>query len=217
MHPTPFFYTDNDFAKEIGLVAVGGDLSPARLLAAYQSGIFPWYNDGEPICWWSPDPRAIFDLNRLHISRRLERTIRSGRFRLTLDADFSGVIRGCAEGRDEGTWITADMIDAYEHLHSLGRAHSVECWHRQKLVGGIYGVAIGGFFAGESMFHRESDASKVALAHLTQLLRNSGFHLFDTQFLTDHTARMGAIEIPRAVYLDRLAKALRYPAVLRSG
>jgi leucyl/phenylalanyl-tRNA--protein transferase len=215
MHPTPFFYTDNDFAKEIGLVAVGGDLSPPRLLAAYRSGIFPWYNDGEPICWWSPDPRAIFELERLHISRRLRRTIRTGRFRLTLDADFPGVIRGCAEGREEGTWITADMIDAYEDLHSLGHAHSVECWYGEKLVGGVYGVAIGGFFAGESMFHRERDASKVALAHLAQRLRNSGFRLFDTQFLTDHTVRMGAIEIPRAVYLDRLARALRSPVVLR--
>src|SRR5262249_40262971 len=149
---------------------------------------------------------------RLHLSRRLRRTIRSGRFRLTLDADFPGVIRGCAEGREEGTWITADMIDAYEQLHSLGHAHSVECWHGEKLVGGIYGVAIGCFLAGESMFPRGRHASKVALAHLAQRLRTSGFRLFDTQFLTDHTARMGAIEIPRALSLDRLARALRPPA-----
>jgi leucyl/phenylalanyl-tRNA--protein transferase len=155
-----------DFADETGLVAIGGDLRSERLLQAYRSGVFPWYDENEPICWWSPDPRAIFELDGLHISRRLRRTLRSGRFTVTVDGDFAGVIRGCAEGRDEGTWITPEMIQAYEELHALGYAHSIEAWQEGELAGGVYGVAIGGFFAGESMFARRSDASKVALVHL---------------------------------------------------
>jgi len=197
-----------ELADDLGLVAIGGDLRPERLLHAYRSGIFPWYDEDGPICWWSPDPRAIFELDGLHISRRLRRTVRSGRFQTTINRDFAGVIRGCAEGRDDGTWITTDMIAAYERLHQLGHAHSLEVWHGDQLAGGIYGVAIGGFFAGESMFHRVRDASKVALAHLVGRLRQCGFQLFDIQFLTDHTARLGAIEIPRAEYLRRLERAL---------
>ena len=197
-----------ELADDLGLVAIGGDLRPERLLHAYRSGIFPWYDEDGPICWWSPDPRAIFELDGLHISRRLRRTVRSGRFQTTINRDFAGVIRGCAEGRDDGTWITTDMIAAYERLHQLGHAHSLEVWHGDQLAGGIYGVAIGGFFAGESMFHRVRDASKVALAHLGGQLRQCGFQLFDIQFLTDHTARLGAIEIPRAEYLRRLERAL---------
>src|SRR5438067_1171071 len=182
-----------EFADETGLVAIGGDLRPERLLQAYRSGVFPWYDDSEPICWWSPDPRAIFELDGLHVSRRLRRTLRSGRFTLTVNRDFAGVIRGCADRPADGIWITADMIAAYEALHRLGHAHSVEAWHEGRLAGGVYGVALGGFFAGESMFTRVRDASKVALAYLVDRLREREFQLFDIQFLTEHTTRLGAV------------------------
>jgi leucyl/phenylalanyl-tRNA--protein transferase len=198
-------------ADETGLVAVGGDLRPERLLLAYRCGIFPWYNEGGPIFWWSPDPRAIFELDGLHISRRLRRTLRSGRFTVTVNRDFAGVIRGCADRPEEGTWITGDMIQAYENLHRLGYAHSVEVWCNGQLAGGVYGVALGGFFAGESMFTRQRDASKVALVSLVDRLRQCGFQLFDIQMLTEHTARLGAVEIPRSEYLRRLRKALSCP------
>jgi leucyl/phenylalanyl-tRNA--protein transferase len=200
-----------EWADENGLVAVGGDLRPERLLHAYRSGVFPWYDDETPICWWSPDPRAIFELDGLRISRRLVRTLRSGRFQVTVNQDFAAVIRGCAD-RIEGTWITAGMVRAYELLHRLGHAHSVEVWQNGELAGGLYGVAIGGFFAGESMFTRRRDASKVALAHAVQRMRGRGFQLFDIQLLTEHTARLGAIEIPRKQYLARLRRALRVAA-----
>jgi leucyl/phenylalanyl-tRNA--protein transferase len=204
-------FLDPELADEHGLVAIGGDLKPKNLLKAYRSGVFPWFGEGDPVLWWSPDPRAIFELDGLHISRRLARTLRSGRFTLTIDRDFTGVIRGCAD-REEGTWLTGDMIAAYETLHRLGHAHSVETWQGDVLAGGIYGVALGGFFAGESMFHRASDASKVALAHLMDHLRCRGFQLFDIQMLTEHTAMLGAIEIPRTEYLERLRRALACPA-----
>jgi leucyl/phenylalanyl-tRNA---protein transferase len=161
-----------------------------------------------PVCWWSPDPRAIFELNAFRGTRRLWRTYKSGRFQLTINQVFGDVIRGCADRKDEGTWITPDMIAAYERLHRLGHAHSIEAWQEGELTGGVYGVAIGGFFAGESMFYRRRDASKVALLHLVLHLRERGFSLFDTQFVTEHTARLGAIEIPRSEYLHRLAEAL---------
>ena len=196
-----------EFADDIGLVALGGDLRPDWLLEAYRHGIFPWYNEGDPVCWWSPDPRAVFELGGLHVPRRLGRTIRSSRFTLTVNRDFAGVIRGCAD-REEGTWIVPDMIAAYERLHRLGHAHSVEVWSGDVLAGGLYGVAIGGFFAGESMFTRVRDASKVALVFVFERLRERRFQLFDTQFVTEHTARMGATEIPRDEYLDRLERAL---------
>jgi leucyl/phenylalanyl-tRNA--protein transferase len=196
-----------ELADEDGLVAVGGSLQPEILLLAYRRGIFPWYDEGYPVCWWSPQPRAIFELDRFRIPRRLARTLRQGRFRLTVNAAFGAVIRGCAD-RPEGTWITADMIAAYEDLHRLGHAHSIEAWAGTALAGGIYGVAVGGLFAGESMFTRCRDASKVALAFLVERLRQRGFVLFDIQMLTEHTARLGALEIPRAEYLTRLNKAL---------
>ncbi|MBL8797033.1 MAG: leucyl/phenylalanyl-tRNA--protein transferase [Planctomycetia bacterium] len=197
-----------DLADEHGLVAVGGDLSPRTLLQAYQRGIFPWFSEGDPIFWWSPNPRAIFELDGLHVARRLQRTIRSGKFTLSVNRDFARVIRGCAD-RAEGTWITAEMIAAYERMHRLGHAHSVEVWHAGQLAGGLYGVALGGFFAGESMFTRIRDASKVALVGLVERLRQRGFQLFDTQFVTEHTTGMGAKEIPRAEYLKRLKRALK--------
>lgn len=201
-----------ELADETGLVAIGGDLEPDRLLDAYRRGIFPWFAEGDPILWWSPDPRAIFELERFHVPRRLARTIRSGRFLTTVNRDFCGVIQGCADSRPEGTWLTAEMIDAYLRLHQLGFAHSLEVWHEGLLAGGLYGVALGGFFAGESMFHRVRDASKVALAQLVERLRRRGFALFDTQMCTDHTAQLGAVEIPRGDYLTRLRHALDAPA-----
>lgn len=199
-----------------GLVGVGGDLTPETLLRAYSEGVFPWFNEGDPILWWSPDPRGIIELDRLHISRSLARTLRTDRFRITYDKQFPAVIRGCADYREEGTWITPAMIQAYEELHRLGHAHSVESWVRVDpdsdeqwmLAGGIYGVAINGLFAGESMFFNVTDGSKVALVGLVERLKQQGFTLFDVQMTTEHTSRMGAEEIPRAVYLERLADAV---------
>jgi leucyl/phenylalanyl-tRNA--protein transferase len=196
-----------EYADEHGLVAVGGDLRPTTLLRAYRKGIFPWFNEGDPILWWSPDPRAIFVFERFCLSRRLLRTIRAGKFRLTIDQAFGDVMRGCADR--EQTWINADMIDAYTRLHRLGYAHSIEAWLGDELAGGVYGIAIGGLFAGESMFHRVRDASKVALTYLVEYLQVRGFVLFDTQVITEITARLGAVEIPRVEYLARLKKALQ--------
>jgi leucyl/phenylalanyl-tRNA--protein transferase len=195
-------------ADEQGLVAIGGDLEPATLLEAYRSGVFPWYDENTPICWWSPDPRSIIPLDGLHVSRRLARTIRGGRFTVSFNRNFAAVIRGCAHRPGEGTWLVPEMIDAYRELYRLGHAHSVEVWHGDELAGGTYGVAVGGLFAGESMFHRVSDASKVALAALVERLKDRKFRLFDIQFLTPHTARMGGVEISRAEYLDRLRGAI---------
>jgi leucyl/phenylalanyl-tRNA--protein transferase len=199
---------DPDSADSKGLVAVGGNLRPETLLDAYRRGVFPWYDDSLPVCWWSPDPRAILPLDGLHVSRRLARTIRSGRFKVTFDNDFASVIRGCAF-RVEGTWITRDMIRAYERLHALKQAHSVEAWHDGGLAGGVYGIAVGGLFSAESMFHRRSDASKVALVALVERLRERGFMLVDVQILNEHTAKIGATEIPRRDYLKRLREAIR--------
>jgi leucyl/phenylalanyl-tRNA--protein transferase len=204
-------FPDPESASADGLVAVGGNLRPARLLEAYRRGIFPFFDEDSPILWWSPDPRAVFEMDGLRVSRRLARTIRSGRFEVSFDRDFGGVIRGCARGTGEGVWITGDMIAAYTELHRLGHCHSVEVWQRGELAGGVYGVAIGGLFAGESMFSRVSDASKVALGHLLEHLRRRGYVLFDVQFLNSHTARLGAVEIPRRDYLARLRAALRLP------
>jgi leucyl/phenylalanyl-tRNA--protein transferase len=204
-------FLNPEFADAMGLVGMGGDLSPRRLLQAYRRGIFPWYDEDYPVCWWSPDPRAILELDGFHVSRRLRRTMRSGRFSIAINQAFGDVIRGCAD-RTEGTWIIPDMIAAYEKLHDLGWAHSVEVYRDGKLAGGLYGVAVGGLFAGESMFSRQTDASKAALAFTVNRLRERGFQLFDIQMLTEHTARLGATEIPRAEYLDRLRQALAAPA-----
>jgi leucyl/phenylalanyl-tRNA--protein transferase len=202
------FFLDPERADSDGLVAIGGDLRPPLLLDAYRRGIFPWFDEDSPILWWSPDPRAIFELDGLHVSRRLARTVRSGRFTATVDLAFAEVILGCAHRPGDGVWITKDMIDAYTRLHEMGHAHSVEVWHDGRLAGGVYGVTIGGLFAGESMFTRVRDASKVALVHLMERLRQRGFQLFDVQFLNEHTTRLGAIEIPRREYLTRLRKTV---------
>jgi leucyl/phenylalanyl-tRNA--protein transferase len=201
-------FLDPEFADEMGLVALGGDLEPARLVEAYRAGIFPWFDEGGPVLWWSPDPRAIFEMDGLHISRRMARTLRSGKLRCTINEAFGQVVRGCA-ARQEGTWITPDMIEAYGRLHRLGLAHSVETWCGDELAGGIYGVAIHGLFAAESMFSRRSDGSKAALAFLMDHLRRRGYQLFDIQMTTKHTASLGAVDISRKEYLERLKRALR--------
>jgi len=191
-----------------GLVAIGGDLSVPRLLLAYGNGIFPWTDN--PITWWSPDPRAIFDLDRFHVSESLARVLRQGVFEVTRDRAFRRVVEGCAApapGR-ESTWISPRFIEAYTRLHKKGHAHSVECWQAGELAGGIYGVSIGGFFAGESMFHRVSNASKVALYHLIEHLRSRGFVLFDIQSTTPITRQLGAFTISREEYLRHLAQAI---------
>jgi leucyl/phenylalanyl-tRNA--protein transferase len=203
----PQLRLNSEAANEHGLVAVGGDLRPETLLDAYRRGVFPWYEAGLPVCWWSPDPRAIIPLNGFHVGRRLVRTIRSARFEVATNRDFPAVIRGCSD-RVEGTWITGAMMQAYERLHELGHAHSVETWRDGALAGGVYGVSIGGFFSAESMFHRVTDASKVALAALVERLRSQGFALLDVQMVTDHTAKCGAVEIGRSEYLARLRNAL---------
>lgn len=191
-----------------GLVAIGGDLSVPRLLLAYRSGIFPW--TVHPITWWSPNPRAIFEPDQFHVSRSLTRTLRKQVFEITIDRAFREVIEGCAKSSPErkGTWITPEFITAYSSLHEEGHAHSVECWCNGQLAGGVYGVTVGGLFAGESMFHSVSNASKVALHHLIQHLKERRFPLFDIQILSPHTQRLGASEIPRDEYLERLRKAV---------
>ena len=202
-------FPDPSLADAEGLVAIGSDLGTERLLAAYRKGIFPWTIN--PITWWSPDPRAIFELDGFHVSQSLARVIRKGGFEVTMDQSFRAVMEGCAPpapGRS-GAWITEEFIEAYTRLHRLGHAHSVECRLKSELVGGIYGVTIGGLFAGESMFHRVNDASKVALHHLVRHLRRRGFALFDIQMVTSATKPLGAIEIPRREYLQRLSAAVK--------
>lgn len=189
-----------------GLLAVGGDLSPARLLNAYRQGIFPWYSEGQPILWWSPNPRAVLYPNALKISQSLRKKLRKQLFRVTLDTAFPEVIEACSEPRAEqdGTWITDEMKQAYIHLHRIGFAHSVECWEDEQLVGGLYGISMGKVFFGESMFARRSDASKIAFAHLVEQLKDWGFGLIDCQVHTGHLASLGAEDIPRVSFLELL-------------
>jgi leucyl/phenylalanyl-tRNA--protein transferase len=204
-------FPDPRNATPDGLVAVGGDLSVARLLLAYRMGIFPWTVD--PITWWSPDPRAIFELNEFHVSRSLARVLRKAVFQTTIDRAFRQVMEGCARsapGRRD-TWITREFLEAYTRLHVLGHAHSLECWQDGQLAGGIYGVAVGGLFAGESMFHRASNASKVALFRLVEHLNRRRFALFDIQMLTPVTKQLGGTTLPRSEYLERLAAAIIQP------
>lgn len=200
-------------ANRDGLVAVGGDLSVERLLLAYRSGIFPWpIFDDDLMTWFSPDPRAILELNELRISKSLAKVLRRNAFEVTVDEAFEDVVRACAEPATDrpSTWITDDLVRAYQAMHEAGHAHSVECWAEGDLVGGLYGVEVGGLFAGESMFSRVSNASKVALVALVRILRAGGFQLLDIQQATPHMLRMGAREIPRREYLRRLREALRH-------
>jgi leucyl/phenylalanyl-tRNA---protein transferase len=197
-----------------GLLAVGGDLGQERLLLAYRMGIFPWYSEGEPILWWSPDPRLVLYPGEFHLSRSLGRSLRKGGFGITMDRVFPEVIGACAglrEARGEGTWIGPEMVDAYCRLHRAGFAHSVEVWAEGALAGGLYGVSLGAGFFGESMFSRRADASKAALAALVAHVRPLGFHFIDCQVTTGHLMRMGAREIPRRQYLAELKQALKAP------
>jgi leucyl/phenylalanyl-tRNA--protein transferase len=201
-------------ASPEGLVAVGGRLSPNWLLDAYRHGIFPWpSNSYEPMLWWSPDPRAILPLDGMYVSRRLERRLRNGEFEATCNMAFDAVIAACASGpgREGGTWIIPEMIAAYTELHRLGHAHSVEVWRDGALAGGVYGIAIGGLFAAESMFFRSRDGSKAALARLVCHLRTRGFQLLDVQQTTPHTKTLGVVEISRRDYLQRLAGIVESP------
>lgn len=208
--PPSAFFPPADLASPEGLIGVGGELTPEWLLDAYRHGIFPWPFNDEQLAWWSPDPRAIFDLDGLHISRRLARTCRSGKFLATCDQAFAGVLEGCAtaQKRRFGTWLTKDMRAAYQRMHELGHAHSIEVWRGGELAGGTYGLALGGLFAAESMFYRVRDASKVALVHLLAHLNARGYQLLDIQQLTPHTESLGAVEISRRAYLARLSQAL---------
>jgi leucyl/phenylalanyl-tRNA--protein transferase len=183
-------------------------LDPARLVRAYREGIFPMAVEGGEIAWFSPDPRGVIPLESFHVPARLARVIRSGRFEIAVDRAFEQVMRACAERPGDGTWISEEIIQSYLALHRLGLAHSVEAWRNGRLAGGLYGVHLGGAFFGESMFHRETDASKVVLAALVDRLQRRSFRLLDVQWLTPHLAQFGAIEIPRKVYLSRLRQAL---------
>ena len=186
------------------------DLAPTNLLAAYASGIFPMADDEGVLCWLAPDPRAVIELDAFKVSRSLRTAVRRGVFEVTINQTFSRVIEACAD-RSEGTWISAEMKEAYRRLHHVGFVHSVESWKDGELAGGLYGVAIGGAFFGESMFYRIPDASKVAMLHLVERLRKRGFELLDVQFLTDHLRRLGAVEIPRSEYEARLRRAIQLP------
>jgi leucyl/phenylalanyl-tRNA---protein transferase len=211
----PFPPIDNAMREPNGLLAAGGDLSPARLLDAYRRGIFPWFGDEDPLLWWSPDPRMVLFVDELRVSRSLRKTIRSGRFSVTADRAFSAVISGCAEPREDqdGTWITTEMRAAYARLAAMGYAHSVEAWSGGDLVGGLYGVAIGRVYFGESMFARVSDASKVAFVALVRQLQQWGFRLIDCQMPTAHLASFGAREIPRREFLAEVDRGIREPAI----
>ncbi len=211
---TPFPAPHQALEQPNGLLAFGGDLTPERLLNAYSQGIFPWYSDGEPILWWSPDPRAVLITEELRLPRSLKKRLRQRPFRVTLNHAFDRVIAACAAPRTtaspgtEGTWITAEMSAAYHQLHHLGHAHSVECWQEDRLVGGLYGVQIGRLFCGESMFTRVSDASKIALVTLLTEAPTGPIELLDIQMMSDHLRRLGAREIPRIDYLRRLPRLL---------
>lgn len=196
-----------ELAEPNGLLAIGGDLSSERLIMAYTQGIFPWYSEGEPILWWSPAPRLILKPADFHLPKRLARTIRSQKFLVTADTAFEAVIHGCATAanrRQNGTWITAAMQQAYIQLHHQGFAHSIECWHQGQLTGGLYGICLDGVFFGESMFTLMSDASKVALAHLIDHAKTRAIRVIDCQMITDHLLQFGAGEVERGVFKDLL-------------
>jgi leucyl/phenylalanyl-tRNA--protein transferase len=210
---TPFPPVEQALLKPNGLLAAGGDLSAQRLLDAYRHGIFPWFNVGEPILWWSPDPRMVLIPEEFKISKSLRKTLRNKCYEVRVDSAFRQVMRACAAPRREqaGTWIHEDMIAAYTGLHQMGVAHSVETWMNGSLVGGLYGIAIGRMFYGESMFSHATDASKIAIAHLAAQLQRWGYGMIDCQMNTSHLASLGAREIPRAEFMHRLRELIHYP------
>ena len=214
-NPRDLTFPPVEQASPEGLLAIGGDLRPERLLEAYRHGIFPWYNEDQPILWWSPNPRTVLFPEKLHVSRSLKRSLRPGLFTVTLDTCFPEVVRHCAEPRpqypDGGTWITPPIAEAYSTLHEQGYAHSVETWQEGSLVGGLYGVAIGGAFFAESMFTKVDDASKVALVSLVRQLHAWGFRIVDCQQSSPHVLRLGAEEIPRDEFVTRVAAAVKLP------
>lgn len=209
----PFPAPDRALTEPDGLLATGGSLTPPRLLRAYRQGIFPWYSHGQPILWWSPDPRMVLLPEAIRISRSLQKTLRNGGFSVTADTDFTAIIYACAAPRTtgQGTWITPAMLRAYDRLHRLGYAHSIETWQDGQLVGGLYGVAVGRVFYGESMFSWVSDASKVALVALATQVRRWEFAVIDCQMETEHLIRMGATAIPRPTFLQLLDRYCPLP------
>ena len=210
---SPFPPLEAALLRPNGLLAVGGDLSPSRLIDAYRRGIFPWFNEGEPILWWSPDPRMVLFPQELKISRSLRKTLKRGNYEIRADSAFKQVMEACAAPRGDqaGTWIHAEMIAAYEKLHEMGMAHSMETWIEGELVGGLYGVGQGKMFFGESMFFRASDASKIAFVHLVTQLQRWGFEMIDCQMKTEHLASLGAREISRKEFRQKLKELVHYP------
>lgn len=215
-HDAPEWFPPLEQALEepAGLLAAGGDLSPERLIAAYRNGIFPWYSPGQPVLWWSPDPRAVLFPEEFHCTRSLAKRLRNGGFTTSLDRDFAAVIDGCAAPRatSPGTWITSEMRAAYLTLHRLQHAHSIEIWRGDALLGGLYGVRLGGVFFGESMFSRERDASKAALAHLVAVCRRNNLAVIDCQLPSRHLASLGARTIPRSQFQALLREHVRAAA-----
>ncbi len=195
-----------------GLLAIGGDLRPERLLNAYRNGIFPWFDSGQPILWWSPDPRLVLQLENLHVSRKMKSLLRRCSWQFSMDRAFAEVLRNCGAGRMTTTWITPAMEKAYCRLHELGYAHSVEVWDREQLIGGLYGVALGRMFFGESMFSLEANASKLALVRLVRQLLVWKFQLIDCQVSSSHLMSLGAAEIPRCRFLRQMHRLVREPA-----
>lgn len=213
-------FPDPRHAPEHGLLAVGGEFSPQVLLAAYSRGIFPWPSDLFPHAWYSPDPRFVLFPDRLHVSRSLRKNLRRGVYRVTFDTAFEQVIHSCAQvprAHQDGTWISTELTDGFLELHRMGLAHSAECWQGDDLVGGAYGLALGGAFCGESMFAHRPDASKVAFVRLVQRLQRHGFHFVDCQVHTEHLERFGAEEMERDEFLDRLQAALKVPGAWPRG
>lgn len=211
--PRTYTFPPLEAASPEGLLAVGGDLNPDRLLSAYRQGVFPWFSDGQPILWWSPNPRAILYPADLHISRSLRKSLRTQGFEVTADRAFDDVIQRCAESRNarEGTWITSGMQEAYCTLHRMGYAHSVETWRNGQLVGGLYGLAIGKAFFGESMFSQITDASKTALVALSVSLTAGGYHFIDCQVVSEHLNSLGAKAVPRYRFSSELKQAVETP------
>jgi leucyl/phenylalanyl-tRNA---protein transferase len=213
----PFPPVERALEEPNGLLAAGADLSVERLVGAYERGIFPWYSDGQPVLWWSPDPRMVLFPDKLSIPRSLRKRLARRDYEVTADTAFEDVIRGCAAPRrgHDSTWITDNMVEAYTRLHRAGYAHSVETWIGGRLAGGLYGVALGRMYYGESMFTRVPDASKIALVHLVRQLERLGFGMIDCQMATAHLARFGAREIPRAGFVRKLGELVNYPRTAR--